>query len=54
MNSSPRARWSLFTEYPERRLSFTDCTSIALMRKRGIDAIASFDRDFDGIIPRIA
>jgi len=46
--------WSLFSKHAERRLSFTDCTSIALMRKRGIETIVSFDRDFDGIVLRIS
>jgi len=46
--------WKLFPRYAERRLSFTDCTSIALMRRRGIESIVSFDTDFDGIVPRIS
>jgi predicted nucleic acid-binding protein len=46
--------WTLFTQYADRGLSFTDCTSIALMRTRGIESIVSFDADFDGIVPRIS
>jgi len=46
--------WKLFPRYAGRRLSFTDCTSIALMRRRGIESIVSFDTDFDGIVPRIS
>jgi hypothetical protein len=46
--------WRLFPKYAGRRLSFTDCTSIALMRTRGIESIVSFDTDFDGIVPRIS
>jgi len=45
--------WNLFHEYPEKRLSFTDCTSISLMHKRSIDYIASFDAGFDGIVVRL-
>ena len=45
--------WELFPKYVERGLSFTDCTSMALMKSRQIQTIASFDTDFDGIIPRI-
>ena len=46
--------WRLFSRYAERGLSFTDCTSIALIKRRGIESIISFDKDFDGIIPRIS
>jgi len=45
--------WKLFLEYPEKMLSFTDCTSIALIEGREIDYIASFDKDFDGIVNRV-
>jgi predicted nucleic acid-binding protein len=38
----------------ERLLSFTDCTSLALMEKHGIESIASFDSSFDGLVKRIA
>ena len=46
--------WTLFPQYADRGLSFTDCTSIALLRERGIESIVSFDEDFDGIVPRIS
>lgn len=49
-----REAWGLFPRYAERGLSFTDCTSIALVRMRNIKSIISFDADFDGIIPRIS
>jgi len=49
-----REAWDLFPRYAERGLSFTDCTSIALVRMRNIKSIISFDADFDGIIPRIS
>lgn len=35
-------------------LSFTDCTSIAIIKGREIDYVASFDTDFDGIVDRVA
>lgn len=38
----------------ERGLSFTDCTSIMLIKSRGIDNIMSFDGDFGGLVPRIS
>ncbi len=46
--------WKSFLKYPEKMLSFTDCTSIALIKGREIDYIASFDKDFDGIVNRVA
>lgn len=52
---SPRAflrAWVLFSRFASRGLSFTDCTSVELVRALEIDAIASFDSDFDGLIPR--
>lgn len=46
--------WTLFERhYDERGLSFTDCTSLAAMRDRGIDKIASFDERFDGLVERV-
>jgi len=46
--------WALFPQYADRGLSFTDCTSVTLLRTRGIESIVSFDADFDGIVPRIS
>ena len=46
--------WRLFSQHADRGLSFTDCTSIALLRTRRIESIISFDTDFDGIVPRIS
>lgn len=43
----------LFERYDDQGLSFTDATSIALVRRRSIDSILSFDDDFDGIVDRI-
>jgi predicted nucleic acid-binding protein len=34
-------------------LSFTDCTSIATIENLGLEAIALFDRGFDGVVARI-
>ncbi|MEK6988171.1 MAG: PIN domain-containing protein [Candidatus Thermoplasmatota archaeon] len=44
--------WQLFRTYRERRLSFTDWTSVAMVRGRGWDGIASFDAGFDGLVAR--
>ena len=43
----------IFERYDDRRLSFTDATTVALVEKRDIDAVLSFDDDFDGIVDRI-
>lgn len=39
--------WDLFTELNKKhRFSFTDCTNIILIKKYGIDSIATFDKEF--------
>ena len=43
--------WRVFKRYAGRGLSFTDATSIALMRRYRIDYMMSFDKHFDGIVP---
>ena len=48
-----RKSWEFFTKYAGKGLSFTDCTTIALMKSVGIEKVMSFDADFDGIVPRI-
>jgi len=45
--------WDLFKNLSDKELSFTDCTSITLIRDLGIEKIISFDSNFDGIISRI-
>ncbi|MBS7622328.1 type II toxin-antitoxin system VapC family toxin [Candidatus Bathyarchaeota archaeon] len=45
--------WSKFKTVKDRFLSFTDCTSLALMERRGIERIMSFDSNFDGLAERI-
>lgn len=44
-----RSAWELFRTYDDKKLSFTDCTSFALMKKRGIEKVFSFDEDFKRI-----
>lgn len=39
--------WELFCTYKDKNLSFTDCTSFALMKKKGIEKVFSFDGDFE-------
>lgn len=44
--------WIIFKRYAVKGLSFTDCTTVALMKREKIDALLSFDRGFDGIVKR--
>ncbi len=45
--------WKKFKTFMDKPLSFTDCTSLALMEKSRITQIASFDSGFDGLAQRI-
>jgi predicted nucleic acid-binding protein len=45
--------WQKFKQCKDRPLSFTDCTSLALIEKSGIRQIMSFDSGFDGRITRL-
>ncbi|MBI2648068.1 MAG: type II toxin-antitoxin system VapC family toxin [Thaumarchaeota archaeon] len=45
--------WKTFTDYSRQGLSFTDCTSLTLMRSRNIERIASFDAMFEGSAQRV-
>ena len=45
--------WGKFKSLGGRPMSFTDCTSLALMEKSGVRNIASFDSGFDGLVERI-
>ncbi|MBI3317732.1 MAG: type II toxin-antitoxin system VapC family toxin, partial [Candidatus Omnitrophica bacterium] len=40
------AAWRIFRRYDDKPFSFTDCTTVALMRKESIENIATFDEDF--------
>ncbi len=42
-----------FRRSGRRELSFTDWTTVALVREGRADAVASFDEDFDGLVARI-
>ncbi|MEK6848223.1 MAG: PIN domain-containing protein [Nanoarchaeota archaeon] len=41
--------WELFREQKETKLSFTDCSTLALMETNGIKKIATFDEEFNKI-----
>lgn len=45
--------WKKFSAFKDKPLSFTDCTSIAIIETKGIKQIMSFDRGFDGLVARI-
>ncbi|WP_049982649.1 type II toxin-antitoxin system VapC family toxin [Halorubrum sp. BV1] len=43
----------VFERYDDQALSFTDATTVALCRRHNIDAVMSFDDDFDGVTERV-
>jgi len=43
----------MFERYDDQQLSFTDATTVALLRHHDIDSVLSFDDDFDGIVDRL-
>jgi predicted nucleic acid-binding protein len=45
-NEERLAAWALFKKYADKELSFTDCTSFALMNKLGLLQAFSFDDHF--------
>lgn len=51
------AAWEIFMRYDDRDLSFTDCTSVALVRRLGLKSVFGFDDDFAGLgiqlVPRV-
>lgn len=42
-----------FERYDDQSLSFTDASTVALVETRDIDAVLSFDDDFDGLVERV-
>ena len=46
--------WLKFRTFKDKGLSFTDCTSIAVIQKHAIKQILSFDDGFDGLIQRLS
>jgi len=42
-----------FRRYEDQSLSFTDAASVYLCESRDLDAVLSFDDDFDGVVERI-
>lgn len=44
---------TVFEEYDDHGLSFTDTVTVALCRRHDMDSVLSFDDDFDGIVTRL-
>lgn len=47
------ATWETFKTLKDHPMSFTDCSSLALIKKNNIKQMMSFDSGFNGLIPRI-
>jgi len=45
--------WKKFQTFKDKPLSFSDCVSLALMEKKRIKQIISFDSGFNGLTQRI-
>jgi len=41
--------WNIFKEQKKTKMSFTDCSTLALMDANGIEKITTFDEEFDKI-----
>lgn len=42
-----------YNQLADQGLSFTDCTTLVVQQQRGLDAVATFDEDFDGLAPTV-
>ena len=42
-----------YERYAAHELSFTDAMTVAVVQDRDIDAVLSFDDDFDGVVERL-
>jgi uncharacterized protein len=45
--------WTKFQSLSKRPMSFTDCTTLALMEAHGIEKVMSFDAEFDDFAEKI-
>lgn len=45
--------FEVFETYDEHQLSFTDAMTLALVEAHDLDAVLSFDDDFDGLVDRL-
>jgi hypothetical protein len=44
----------VYERYPDQELSFTDAMTVAMVEHHDIDAVLSFEDDFDGVVDRLA
>lgn len=44
---------AVYEEYADHEFSFTDAMTVAMVEHHGVDAVLSFDDDFDGVIERL-
>ena len=44
----------VYERYADQELSFTDAMTVAMVEHHDIDAVLSFDDDFDGVVDRLA
>lgn len=45
--------WKKFCKFKDKILSFTDCTTVAIIDELKIDMIMSFDKHFEGLKPKV-
>jgi predicted nucleic acid-binding protein len=45
--------WRKFQALRKRTMSFTDCTTLSHMERRGLKKLMSFDSEFDGLVARL-
>ncbi len=45
--------WKRFQTLRKRPMSFTDCTTLSHMERRGLKKLMSFDSEFDGLVNRV-
>jgi hypothetical protein len=44
----------VYERYADQELSFTDAMTVAMVEHHNVDAVLSFDDDFDGVVDRLA
>ncbi len=52
-NEEFKLAWEKFQKLQGKFISFTDCSSLALLERHRINRIMSFDSDFDGLLSRV-
>ena len=44
----------MYEIYADQNLSFTDAMTVVMIKDHSIDAVLSFDSNFDGVVDRLA